>query len=98
MILKAIFCFQHLCSFGALLFILNLLIKTESTVICGHCHFFDLRTWEFEEKVFLVNFQENNLNIYDRFRERSMFLDLIDWFALTFYQCCIENLGVETHL
>ena len=34
MILKAIFCFQHFCSFGAMLFIVNLLIKTDSTVIC----------------------------------------------------------------
>ena len=34
MILKAIFCVQHFCSFGAMLFIVNLLLKTDSTVIC----------------------------------------------------------------
>ena len=34
MILKAILCFQHFCSFGAMFFIVNLLIKTNSTVIC----------------------------------------------------------------
>ena len=34
MMLKAILCEQHFCSFGAMLFIVNLLIKTDSTVIC----------------------------------------------------------------
>ena len=34
MILKAILCVQHFYSFGAMLFIVNLLIKTNSTVIC----------------------------------------------------------------
>ena len=33
MILKAILCVQHFCSFGAMLFIVNLLTKTDSTVI-----------------------------------------------------------------
>ena len=28
------FCVQHFCSFGAILLIVNLLIKTDSTVIC----------------------------------------------------------------
>ena len=37
MILKAIFCAQHFCSFGAMLFIVNLLKKTDSTVICVPC-------------------------------------------------------------
>ena len=37
MILKATLCFQHFCSFGAMLFIVNLLLKTESTVICVPC-------------------------------------------------------------
>ena len=37
MILKAILCDQHSCSFGAILFIVNLLIKTNSTVICVPC-------------------------------------------------------------
>ena len=63
MILKASFCFQHLCSFGAMLFIPNLLIKTDSTVIFAHSHFFDLPMWEFDGKVLLVNLQENNLDI-----------------------------------
>ena len=34
MILKAIMCVQHFCSFGVMFFIVNLLIKTDSTVIC----------------------------------------------------------------
>ena len=37
MILKAILCVQHFCSFGAMLFIVNLLIKTDSIVICVLC-------------------------------------------------------------
>ena len=32
-------CIQHFCSFGAMLFIVNLLIKTDSTVICVPCLF-----------------------------------------------------------
>ena len=36
-ILNAILCNQHFCSFGAMLFIVNLLIKTDSTVICVPC-------------------------------------------------------------
>ena len=34
MILNAIFCVQHFYSFGAMLFIVNLIIKTDYTVIC----------------------------------------------------------------
>ena len=37
MILKTILCAQHFCSFVAMLFIVNLLIKTDSTVICVPC-------------------------------------------------------------
>ena len=37
MMLKAILCVQHFCSFGAMLLIVNLLIKTDSTVICVPC-------------------------------------------------------------
>ena len=37
MILKAIFCVHHFCSFGVMLFIVNLLIKTDYTVICVLC-------------------------------------------------------------
>ena len=37
MTLKAILCVQHFCSFGAMLFIVNLLIKTDSIVICVYC-------------------------------------------------------------
>ena len=37
MILKASLCVQHFCSFDAMLFIVNLLIKTDSTVICVSC-------------------------------------------------------------
>ena len=37
MILKVILCVQHFCSFSAMLFIVNLLIKTDPTVICVPC-------------------------------------------------------------
>ena len=37
MILRAILCVQHFCSFGAMLFIVNLLIKADSNVICVPC-------------------------------------------------------------
>ena len=37
MMLKAILCVQHFCSFGAIIFIVNLLINTDSTVICVPC-------------------------------------------------------------
>ena len=37
MVLKIILCVQHFCSFGAMLFILNLLIITDSIVICVPC-------------------------------------------------------------
>ena len=37
MMLKAILCVQHSCSFDAMQFIVNLLIKTDSTVICVFC-------------------------------------------------------------
>ena len=33
MILKGILCIEYLCSFGAMSFIVNLLMKTDSTVI-----------------------------------------------------------------
>ena len=37
MILKAYLCVQHFCSFGAMLLIVNLLTKTDSTVVCVPC-------------------------------------------------------------
>ena len=37
MILKAILCVQHFCSFGAMSFIVYLLMKTDSTAICVPC-------------------------------------------------------------
>ena len=37
MILKAILCVQDFCSVGAMLFIVNLLIKTDSIVVCVPC-------------------------------------------------------------
>ena len=37
MILKTILCVEHFCSFGTILFIANLLIKTDSTIICVPC-------------------------------------------------------------
>ena len=37
MMLKAILCVQHFSNFGAMLFIVNLLIKTDSIVFCVSC-------------------------------------------------------------
>ena len=37
MMVKAILCVQHFCSFGAMLLIVNLLTKTDFTVICVPC-------------------------------------------------------------
>ena len=37
MILEAILCVEQFCSFGAMLFAVNLLIKTDSTVISIPC-------------------------------------------------------------
>ena len=37
MILKAILCVQDFCSSGAMIFIVNLLIKRDPTVICVSC-------------------------------------------------------------
>ena len=37
MTLKAILCDQHFCSSGAIFSIINLLVKTDSTVICVPC-------------------------------------------------------------
>ena len=36
-ILKAILCVQHFCSFDVMVFIVNLLKKMDSTVICVPC-------------------------------------------------------------
>ena len=36
-ILKAILCVQHFCSFGTILYIVHLLKGTDFTVICIHC-------------------------------------------------------------
>ena len=37
MIFTVTVCVQHFCSFGVMSFIVNLLIKTDSTVICVPC-------------------------------------------------------------
>ena len=37
MILKAIFCVQHFLQSGAMLFIVNLLIEKDYTVVCVRC-------------------------------------------------------------
>ena len=37
MVLKAILCVQLFCSVGAMLFIVNLLVKTNSIVVCVPC-------------------------------------------------------------
>ena len=39
MMLKTILCVEHVCSFGAMLFIVNRLIKTDSIVLCVPCMF-----------------------------------------------------------
>ena len=61
MILKAILCVSHFCSFGAMLFIINLLIKTGSTVACvpcmlGHvcCEPFSLKNRRFGRYLMLI--------------------------------------------
>ena len=62
MTLKAILCVQHFCSFDAILFIVNLLIKTDSTVIClpgmlGHVCYepFPLNNCRFERYRMLID-------------------------------------------
>ena len=61
MILKAVLCVQHFCSFGAMLFIVNLLIKTDSTVIYVPCMLehvcyepFSLKNCIFERYLMLI--------------------------------------------
>ena len=61
MIFKAILCVQHVCSFAAMLFIVNLLIKTDSTVICVPCMLehvccepFSLKNCRFERYLMLI--------------------------------------------
>ena len=51
MVLKAILYFQHIYSFGAMLFIANLLIKTESTVTCVPCMLEHVRYEPFSLKI-----------------------------------------------
>ena len=61
MLLKAILCVQHFCSFGAMLFISNLHIGTDSTVSCVPSmleHFlnesFSLKNFRFGRYVMLI--------------------------------------------
>ena len=61
MILKAILDVQHFCSFGAILFTVNLPIETDSTVICAPCmleHFcyepFSFKNCRFGKKNFML--------------------------------------------
>ena len=44
-------CVQHFCSFAVFLFIVNLLIKTDSTVICVSCVLEHVCYWPFFEKI-----------------------------------------------
>ena len=67
MILKAILRVQHFCSFRAMLFIVNLLIKTDSTVICVPC----MLEYVFDEPFFETNYR---IGIY---------LMLIGWILCT---------------
>ena len=61
MILKAILCVQHFRSVGAMSFIVNLLIKTDSTVICVPCiielvcyETFSLKTCRFRRYLMII--------------------------------------------
>ena len=61
MVLKAIFCVQHFCSFGAMLFLVNLLMNTDSTVIFTPCLLehvcnepFSLKRCRFERYLMLI--------------------------------------------
>ena len=61
MILTVTLCVQHFCSFGAMLFIVNLLIKTDSTVNCVLCMLehvchepFSLKSCRFERYLTLI--------------------------------------------
>ena len=56
-------CVQHFCSFGAMLFIVNVLIKTDFTVICVPCMLehvcyepFSLQNCRFRRYVNWLNF------------------------------------------
>ena len=50
MMLKAILCVQHFCSFRAMLFIVNLLMETDFTVICAPCMLKHVRHEQFSYK------------------------------------------------
>ena len=61
MILKAILCVQHFCSFGAILFTVNLLTKTDSFFICVVCMLdhvfyepFSLQNWRFRTYLMFI--------------------------------------------
>ena len=61
MILKAILCVHHFCSFGAITFIVDLLMKTDSIVICVSCTLehvcyepFSLKNWRFGRYLMLI--------------------------------------------
>ena len=59
---------------------------------------FGLSPWEFEKKALSFSLLEKNCAFYDRFHEKSMFLNLTHCFILTFSQWNLINLGVEVHL
>ena len=66
MMLKAILRAQHFCGFVSMLFIVNLLIRTDSTVICVPCmpeHVcyepFSLQNYRFER--YLIRYSHQNL-------------------------------------
>ena len=50
MMLKAILCIKHFCSFDAMLFIVNLPIKMDSTFICVPCMLEDASSEPFSLK------------------------------------------------
>ena len=67
MILKAILCVQHFCSFGAMLIIVNLHIKTDSTVIYVPCMHEHVCYEPFSSKTRFKEINENlRLNVYAR--------------------------------
>ena len=71
MILKAILCVQHFCSLSTMLFIVNLLIKTDSTVVCVPC---------LSMFVMLVCYEPFSLKIADL---EDIFCKLVEFFVLS---------------
>ena len=64
--------------------------KTAMVVGKNLATFFGLPPWDFEGKILLFSLLEINLNIFGRFREKSVFLNLTHCFIiiyLSFLNC-----------